>query len=790
MAPVFSWFRLDLRRRWRSLLVLALLVAVATGTVLAALAGSIRGGSAVDRLLAQTLPATVEVLPNDPEFDWDVVRAMPQVAAVAEVAWSAYQVDGVPAGQPVPLDDRALRTVELPVVLDGRLADPSRPDEVVVTSGFVETTGKGVGESVTIVLYEPDTLDSLWLDPDLAPDGPVVEAEIVGVVRSYLLADGPEETQGVLIPSAGLLGAYTPNLLGASGAGAMVSGLVRLDDGGDAIPEFTADLAEVTGRGNIDVWSHVGSVAYEQGIVGFEANALLAFAVAAGVAAVFLVGQTVARYAASATAELDVLRSLGMTPRASRWAAASGPVLSALVGALLGVAGAIVASRWFPSGAASWLEPAPGIDVDLQVLVPGLVGVPLLVAAGALGAAWFAQRSTELSRRSAIVSSAARAGAPVAMVVGAGFALEPGQGARAVPVRPALVGAVVGVTGVLAALTFSSGIDDAMANPARYGQVHQLEATLGFDGTDVVPADELLVLIAGDPDVVAVNDSRSAVARQAGVQTTVYTLDPVGRAIDAVVTSGRLPTGPDEIVLAPYSAAEAGVTVGDTIELAGTRGDRELTVTGLGFVPEGEQNYYNTGAWVTGAAYDELFDGFLFHTAHVVVREEADPAVVLDRLQTAAGADGALIAPALARSAEGELQQIRRLPVFLAWFLAVLAVGAIGHALATAIRRRRRDLAVLRAVGMTRWQCRGVVMTQASVLALVGVVVGVPLGVALGRTLWRYYADTTMVHYLPPVAWRALLLVVPIALLAANLLAVWPARRASSARIAAILRAE
>ncbi|NED94413.1 ABC transporter permease [Phytoactinopolyspora alkaliphila] len=789
MAAITFWVRLDLRRRWRSLLVLTLLIALAAGAVMTALAGALRGASAVERLLDRTLPATVEVVPNDPEFDWDVIREMPQVAAVAETAWTRYYVDGQASEQPVPIGVDAMRTVERPVVLEGRLADPTQPDEAVVTSGFVETSGKGVGDSVILALYEPDTLEALWRDPDLLPDGPAVEIQIVGVVRSYLLSDSALDTRGILVPSAGLVTEYAPNLLGASGAVAMMSGLVRLEEGGDAIAAFAADLVRVTGRSDIDVWSHVDSVEYEQSITGFESNAMLAVAVAVGAASVVLVGQAIARHTTSATAELEVLRWLGMTPRASSWAAALGPLLAAVIGTQLGGAASVVASQWFPYGAASWMEPEPGVDVDLRVLVPGIVGVPLLVAAGAVSASWLAQRSSGSLRQSAAVAGAARAGFPVPVVVGARFALESGQGSRAVSVRPALLGAVAGVSGVVAALIFSSAVDDAIANPARYGQVHQLEATLGFFGEDVVSADEMLAIIAADPDVVAVNDSRSAVAQHAEIQITVYTLDPVGTAIDAVVTSGRLPSRSAEIVVAPYASA-AGVAVGDTIELTGTRATRELTVTGFGFVPEGVQNYYNTGAWVSRSEFDSLFGEFMFHTAHIVVREDADPAAVLARLQRAAGDDEKLIQPALERSSEGELRQIRRLPVFLAAFLTLLALGAVGHTLTTAVRRRRQELAVLRALGMTAWQSRAVVVTQASVPALVGVAAGVPLGIALGRVLWRYYADTTHVHYVPPAAWPALLLVVPLALLAANLLAAWPGHRAATMRIGHVLRAE
>jgi ABC-type lipoprotein release transport system permease subunit len=91
---------------------------------------------------------------------------------------------------------------------------------------------------------------------------------------------------------------------------------------------------------------------------------------------------------------------------------------------------------------------------------------------------------------------------------------------------------------------------------------------------------------------------------------------------------------------------------------------------------------------------------------------------------------------------------------------------------------------------MTQRQCRWVVVTQATVLALVGLVFGVPLGLAIGRTVWRAVADTTPIQYVPPLAVWAFLLVGPGALLIANLLAAWPGHRAARLRIAHVLRTE
>src|SRR6266536_430031 len=808
MRITLTWLRLEALRRWRSLTVLALLVALATATVLAAVAGARRGETAFDRLWERTLPATVTVLPNQPGFDWAKIRALPEVSALSMFPVTfGFALDGYPdasTGFP-PADSELTRTIERPVVLEGRLFNPNRVDEILITPMFQASYGKGVGDTLTLHLASPKQVD-LGYDGSTGdpPRGPKIRARIVGMGRSpwgSANVDGPGLKGGVLASPA-LFAHYRANIMGTSGR-TYINAVVRLKGGPAAVPAFRANLARVTGRSDIDVWNNfvnTGGPAHR--VTGYEAACLLAFALAALFAAFFLVGQSVARYTSSTVSDLQFLRAVGMTPRQAVASASAAPFLAAAAGATLGIAGAIVASRWMPIGAASIFEPHPGLDVDWLVLGTGWVMAPLLVLAGsavAAATAFAADRRHAAQRRSAVAAAMAGGGLPVPAVVGARFALEPGGGHSSVPVRPALVGAVAGVLGVLAAFTFSAGVSDAAANPARFGQTWQLGTFLGLNGRDWGAASPVLRAVAADRDVIGVDDARIAGAQSGQVSIESFTYDPVAdKRPHVVLTDGRMPASGNEIVLAPTTAREMHASTGSTVRLTGAAGPQSMTVTGIGFVPVGPHNGYADGAWLTPAGYERIFRGahyaFKFHAATVALRPGADVQAVARRLNATAGAikggQAFTFAPPSPLPEVQEIRDVSVLPLALSAFLALLAVGAVGHALAIAVRRRRHELAVLRALGMTRMQSRMVVVTQASVLAVIGLAFGVPLGVALGRTVWRVVADSTPLAYQPPLAVWALLLIGPVALLAANLLAAWPGERAARLRTGQILRTE
>ena len=66
---------------------------------------------------------------------------------------------------------------------------------------------------------------------------------------------------------------------------------------------------------------------------------------------------------------------------------------------------------------------------------------------------------------------------------------------------------------------------------------------------------------------------------------------------------------------------------------------------------------------------------------------------------------------------------------------------ALGITLVTSVRRRRRDLAIMRTLGLSARQLATVVAWQSTVAVLIGTVVGVPLGIVLGRQLWDLFAE-------------------------------------------------
>jgi ABC-type antimicrobial peptide transport system permease subunit len=133
---------------------------------------------------------------------------------------------------------------------------------------------------------------------------------------------------------------------------------------------------------------------------------------------------------------------------------------------------------------------------------------------------------------------------------------------------------------------------------------------------------------------------------------------------------------------------------------------------------------------------------------------------------------------------------LRATPSVLAAALAAGAVLALGVTLVTSVRRRRRDLALLKVLGFTRRQLAATLAWQSTIAATFGIVFGIPIGVVGGRELWSLFARS--IYAVPdPVTPALSIIVVGVGALIFAVLVAWPPGR-SAARVspAEILRSE
>jgi hypothetical protein len=791
MRAVLAWTRLDCRRRWRSLVVLILLVALSGGVILATLMGARRTDTTLQRLNAETSPADAMVLPNKPGFDWSVVRKLPSVKALgtfaltigAEPQGIGFSFDdsvGFPAGDLIEN-----RTVDGAALISGKPLDPNDPDAILVSPGFI---GK-YGRTVQLRLPTKAQVDSLTPGEDYPPGmklaGRVITLHAVGVgVNTFDLGTGGGP---VFEPSYAFFTHYIKPLFPW-----VANARVILKNGEAGIPEFRKELAAATGNPNIDVDDqHVARRSLEH-TATFTAIGWLLFCGVSFVASLILIGQAFVRFSAAATPDLRTLSALGLGRRQELAAAAAGPALASLLGGILAIAAAIWMTTLFPTGIIGPYEPDPGIRIEWLPLVLGSITLSVIALSGAMLAGKLAITRVlrDSSRPSAVASFARRLGLGVSSVIGVRFALEPGRGQARVPVRPALIGAVAGVLGVVGAFTFRVGIDSTADNYTKFGQTWTYAGFVSFGGPTKAEEAAIHKVARADTDIESLDDLRSAVLPINGRGTSTFSLTPLRGDFKIAVISGRAPVAADEISIGPATAKALHVGVGAHVTVSG----KPYVVSGITYAPQDPHNDYTDGDWLTTSGFNRAQPDMSmdkYHEVRLSFRPGVNAEAAIKRLpeQFAPGGIGP-ISEFIPIDQQIELHSVRIQPMLLGGFLILLAIGAVGHGLASAVRRRRHDLAVLRSLGMTRWQTRLTIASQATVVAVVGLLFGIPLGIAAGRTGWRILADATPVIYTAPLAAIAIMLAIPATVATANVLAALPARRAARLQVSEVLRAE
>jgi hypothetical protein len=791
-GAVWLRFMAELRARWRGTLALVVLLGLVGSIVLAAVAGARRTSTAPDRLVAAVGGEGDAHIIYVGSADPDGIRALPQVER--SVAITFLYADSVPlSGVQITTTDDPLFSA---LVIEGRLPDPADPQGAVIDQRVARSLGLGVGDELDVVLVTLEQLETL--DPDTDPattssctsttsSSPCrVTIRVSAVVREPddIVAGDPAITQAIGGDDTVYL---TESFLERYGDLTDSNTVYYFDlaGGAAAVDEFVADVRGLPGGETVRFFDPPGLTRATQRSVDAQALALGLFAVALALVGFLTAGQSLSRQLRVDAADGEALRALGMTG-GQRVAVAS--LRGALVGAgaaALAVAGAVAWSPFTPVGLARQAEPDPGVEVNDAVLAVGGAVIAAIVTARAALTGWqIVRRRGDRSRAaagSALAEQVARAGAAPPLVTG--LSLVRGWRGSGVSTRSTLVGVIAGVAALAGAVTFLASLDRLVDEPERYGWT--FDAVAGDIYIDE-PGD-LLDDLAGDPGVEAFARAGGVPADAEGHNIGVVGVE-AGRGITpAAIVDGRAPAGPREVALGRSTLADLGKHVGDTVTLDGGGEPLAFTITASAVVAEINQGGpgLGEGAVMTLEAFGELFPDEQPNVALVRFAPGGEDSAVVEQLRFAGG-----LLPPVLPDALYDIDRVRALPAILAGLLALLGLATLVHSLVSLVRTHRRDLAVLKTLGFTRYQVAATTAWQATVFVVVALVVGVPLGIAAGRWLWQLIADELGVVSAPRVPLLAILLLVPAALLVANLAAAVPGWLAARIRPAEALRTE
>jgi hypothetical protein len=406
-----------------------------------------------------------------------------------------------------------------------------------------------------------------------------------------------------------------------------------------------------------------------------------------------------------------------------------------------------------------------------------MLGMLAVVAVAVLAAAQASRRGVEQLRARPPVGATSRLspiGSGVSMTTGAMMAVTGPTGGRR-SIGGVFFGAIA-VAGVVGSIIVGSSVARIVERPSRWG--------VNYDqlyGNPYAPAPSDIVTPAVDePLITAVSGATIGSITLDGRDTSLFAFDAVRGGLGPTILDGRAPAATDEVALGAEVADRLHAHIGDELTATGPDGaTAHLRMVGIAVTPDSAGN----GVAMTFAGYAALAPSATENLLLVDFAADA-PADVAQRVAAAAAGPGLLTKPTSVRA----LERVTTAPFMLAAVLTGLLVLTCAYALAMSVRARRTELAVLRALGADGRQLRGIVHWQATLLAAAVVIVGIPAGIAAGRAVVRLVTSTLGIvpgAQLSP----ALLAGIPLAaILAANLLALLPARRAARTAVGELMR--
>jgi len=819
MRAVWLRLRAELRQQWRTSLALAVLLGLIAGVALTAAAGARRTATAYPRFLRQSHTADLLVTPVRSGFHgyFRAVARLPEVASADSAAFlqmslpvpGASPFSGMVAeASPFGGEGVAINRVKIDA---GRIFDAADPRAVMINQRLADRAHVRPGGMLHLIGYpqrngNPDIAHAVRLAFRVSA--------IVTFADEIVPAAGEPGEPRLLLSPAFSRTSRAQSFNPAGGAAYVV-----LRPGADAVA-FTDKAAALARRyrvGSVQVVHLATAHAATQRAIQPQAAALAIFAALAGLIALAIIGQLLSRQLVLDSAEFPVLRALGMGRSALAVLSLARVAIVTTAGAAVAVAVAVAASPLMPIGPARFAEPSPGAEANLAILgagftliaiAPLLAVTPAAVRAAGRGATGLAEPAAPV-RPSRLGSALGLAGS-VPGSLGVRMAFQPGHGRTTVPVRSALVGTTMAVAAVVAAMVFGASFLGLVGTPHRYGQnwAQQLDMQVGsvpltFGTRVLAKVSGLTGYAGGDYGQVSI----AALGSSRGAAVPAIGLDQLRETGFLTLLAGRVPAGPGEIALGPRTLRTLGLRLGQRVEVgANGRTPSPMQVVGsavlAGFsVGGGSATDLGTGAVVPASVLSQPNAPFCgppqtcYNFFLLRYRPGTDLRAAGSRLQTVVTRAGCPrgLCRVTTDQRPSDIQNytgVRDTPLVLGAVLALLGLGTLAHVLFSGVQRRRRDLAVLKALGLRRSQLLRLVAWQASALAAAPLLAGLPLGLLVGRWAWLVFANSAGVGSAADVPVVLVLLTIPVTLILANLIAALPGWTAARIRPALVLRSE
>ena len=812
LAARVAWyrFRCTWGERWGGYLALTLLLGLVGGLAMGSVAAARRTQAAFPAYVASTNPSDLTVLTGlygvsgSQGYDPAVVAriaALPHVRHVS--SYLGLNVAVLQPGAPDTVGAQGLSgsldgeffTTDRLTVVQGRMPDPGRRDEAVIDA-------RGTPAQIHVGSVAPlGFFTNAQVSAPASGSRPVrpyltVRIRIVGKA-----VYSSEETQDDADTERDGGALFTPALtrLLARCCASFTETAVQLDPG-TSVATAEASIQRVLPKGfPIEFYVTSLTAAKAERAIEPTSIALAVFGGIAALAALLIAGQVIGRQLRLSAGDLGTLRALGAGTAVTTGDGLPGVLGAVVGGALLACAVAIGLSPLGPLGSVRAVYPDRGVAFDWTVLGAGFALLVCVLSAVAVVIARRRAPHRAAGRvppsrpaGSAVVRAAWAAGLPVAAAEGVRLALDPRAERGRAPVRPAILGTALATVVLLATVTFGASLTTLVSHPALYGWNWTYALSSGVTYIDGAHAAGVL---DHDPEVAAWTGLWFGTAQLDGVTVPVLGAEANAPVVPPQL-SGHGLRGQGQVVLGATTLAQLHKRVGDVVTVAdGAPRPFRLRIVGTATLPS---------IGVGGTLHTEMGTGAVLPYADIPGASGGEPNNILVTLRPGANlaaqqrtlqrlvpaADGGVVSGVQRPAEIVDYRSMGTAPVILSAALVLGALSSLWLTLMATVRRRRKELALLKTLGFTRRQVAATVAWLSTAAVAVGAAVGAPLGIALGRFLWDLFARQISVIPEPTVPAGTVVLVIAGALVTANLVAALPGRAAARTPAGAALRAE